>query len=318
LVLGCNRSSTYRISSFVSKDKKLLEQIQAIKLDNPWYGLGRLKTSLKLEYDSVVNIKKLRRICNSNNIIAKTRIRRTPKRDQNLPDLNPQYPNRIKEIFDIKYTHISGQTKLLATKDHRNIEEKLRPNYIWASDFTYLKYQNQMYYLSTNIDIFSKEITGFGLSTVHSVKLIKDSLVQGIKAYGKPAITHSDQGSEYRSQQYQDLLNINKIECSMSSKSSPWENGFQESFYNNFKLELELQNLPKNLNFTQIYNYIVNQIDYYNNKRIHTSINNTPTKFRLEWNTTNQKQKQKQKQKQNTKPTETRPIPQNQFIPQNI
>jgi putative transposase len=312
-VLGCNRSSTYRISRFANKDKKLLEQIHTIKLDNPWYGLCRLKTSLKMEYGLIVNIKKLRRICNSNNIIAKTRIRRPPKRDQNLPDLNPQYPNRIKELFNIEYTHILGKTKLLATKDHQNIEQKLRPNYIWASDFTYLKYQSQMYYLSTNIDIFTKEITGFGLSTIHSVKLVNDSLIQAIKAYGKPVITHSDQGSEYRSQQYQDLLNINKIECSMSSKSSPWENGFQESFYNNFKLELELQNLPKNLNFTQIYNHIANQIDYYNNKRIHTSINNIPSKFRLEWNKNNQNQRKNQR-----KTTKTTPILENQIIPQNI
>lgn len=66
------------------------------------------------------------------------------------------------------------------------------------------------------------------------------------------------------------------------TKASP-RHGFQESFYNNFKLELEFYDLPRNLNYAQIYNHIANQIDYYNNYRIHTSIQNIPSRFRQEW-----------------------------------
>jgi len=69
----------------------------------------------------------------------------------------------------------------------------------------------------------------------------------------------------------------------MSKKSSPWENGFQESFYGKFKDELELKELPKHSSFAELYNYIANQIDYYNNYRIHTTIRNIPARFRLEY-----------------------------------
>jgi putative transposase len=287
-VLNCNRSSTYRISKFVDKDSDILSKIKTIKLSNPHYGIRRLKVCLKLEYDTVVNIKKLRRICRDNNIIAKTRTKQPPKRDQKLEDMNQQYPNLIQEIFKIKYTHKKGELdkhgnpKLEKTQEIN--DQDLRPNHIWASDFTYLKYFNQMYYLGTTIDIYTKEITGFHLSTVHNSNLIINTLEKGTKHYNSPQIIHSDQGSEYRSQDYQNLLKVNNIQCSMSAKSSPWENSYQESFYNNFKLELEFHSLPKNLNYAQIYNYIANQIDYYNNHRIHTTIQTTPAQHRTNYN----------------------------------
>jgi transposase InsO family protein len=287
-VLSCNRSSTYRKSCFIAKDSDILSKIKTIKLSNPYYGLRRIRMCLKLEYEIIVNIKKIRRICRTNNINAKTRTKQPPKRDQKLEDMNQQYPNLIQEIFQIKYTHKKGgldkhgNPKL--EKTQTLTDQDLRPNHIWASDFTYLKYCNQNYYLGTTIDIYTKEITGFHLSTVHSTTLIIKTLEQGIKHYNSPQIIHSDQGSEYRSQDYQDLLESNNIQCSMSSKSSPWQNGFQESFYNNFKLELEFHSLPKNLNYAQIYNYIANQIDYYNNHRIHTTIENTPSRHHENYN----------------------------------
>lgn len=284
MVLGVNRSNTYKASCFDNKDEDILSKIQTIKLSNQYYGLRRLKTCLELEYGIVVNIKKLRRICSTNNIIAKTRKKQPPKRDIKLGDMSQEHPNLIKDIFKIKYIHQKGEVdkhgnpKLIRTQ--QLTDQQLQPNQIWASDFTYLQYYNQNYYLGTTIDIYTKEITGFHLSSFHSTDLIVNTLQKAITHFNPPQIIHSDQGSEYRSQEYQDLLKYNNIICSMSAKSSPWQNGFQESFYNNFKLELELDNLPKNLNYAQIYNYIANQIDYYNNSRIHTTIENIPARHR--------------------------------------
>jgi putative transposase len=341
-VLVCNRSSTYRTSKVKERDTELIALLQVIKLSNPWYGLKRLKVSLKLEYNITVNIKKLRRICKANGIIAKTRskLSNLPKRDVALPDMSQSIPNLVAQYFEVTYRHVSGdetetqtetktetetkagdetETQTKAETEKTKLKQKpklissktrqtkdLKPNQIWASDFTYIKYNNQFYYLATTIDIFTKEITGFHLSTTHNTNLISIALKQAIRHYGSPEILHSDQGSEYRSQEYQELLKTNNIKCSMSQKSSPWQNGFQESYYNNFKLELELNLLPKNLTFAELYNYIENQIDYYNNRRIHTSILNIPTRFRQQYH---QNQKylavqttQKPKESQNKKP----------------
>jgi transposase InsO family protein len=292
---------------------------------------------LKLQYNITANIKKLRRICKTNGITAKTRSKSgsLPKRDISLSDMSPVIPNLVSQYFDVTYRHVSGvsgskgkpeseeskseskpkptesaksestksestkqQPKLISTKTCQT--KDLKPNQIWASDFTYLKYNNQFYYLATTIDIFTKEITGFHISTTHNTNLISITLQQAIKRYGSPKILHSDQGTEYRSQEYQTLLRDNNIKCSMSQKSSPWQNGFQESYYNNFKLELELNLLPKNLTYTELYNYIENQIDYYNNHRIHTSIQNIPSRFRKQYRRQQRHPNQNQNQNSNS------------------
>lgn len=259
-VLGINRSGTYNQSSFISKDNELVSLITQIRVDNPFYGVRRLVICLRVEYDIVVNIKRIRRICNTYSLKTKTKRKHPHKRDTNLPDT--EMPNLVKDI---------------------NQENQInKPNQIWASDFTYLKYCGYWYYLATIIDVFSKDIVGFHLSSNHTTSLVSQTLESAVTRYGVPDIIHSDQGSEYRSYEYQAQLKQHKIICSMSKKSSPWENGFQESFYGKFKDELELNTFPRNMNFAELYNVIANQIDYYNNYRIHTTIQNIPAKFRLE------------------------------------
>ncbi len=258
-VLGINRSGTYYQSSFISKDTELVSLITQIRVDNPFYGMKRLVICLSIEYDITVNIKRIRRICNSYELKARTRRKYPHRRDTNLPDTG--IPNRVKEL---------GESNQIT-----------KPNQVWASDFTYLKYCGLWYYLATIIDIFTKEIVGFHLSSNHTTSLISQTLLSAVTAYGVPEIIHSDQGSEYRSYEYQLQLKKYRITCSMSKKSSPWENGFQESFYGKFKDELELSKLPKYSSYLELYNYITNQIDYYNNYRIHTTIRNIPARFRL-------------------------------------
>lgn len=59
-----------------------------------------------------------------------------------------------------------------------------------------------------------------------------------LKTKKTPIYLHSDQGSEYRSYEYFEALEKYNISASMSRKSSPWENGSQESFYGKLKFEL--------------------------------------------------------------------------------
>jgi putative transposase len=94
-----------------------------------------------------------------------------------------------------------------------------------------------------------------------------------------PHIQHSDQGSEYQSYQYQDYLKQHNIQISMSKKSSPWENGFQESFYGKFKPELG--NLNMYNSEIEAIEAVILQLHYYNNKRIHTTIRDIPALFRV-------------------------------------
>lgn len=206
--------------------------------------------------------------------------------DKKLPDT--KIPNLIKEL------------------------EINKPNQVWCADFTYLKFQGLWYYLATVIDAYTKEIVGFHLSTSHQTELVIQALETAIRTYQTPEINHSDQGSEYRSFQYQELLKANNIKPSNSAKSSPWQNGFQESFYGKFKQELELNKLPKTSTFADIYNYIANQIDYYNNYRIHTTICNIPSKFRTLYFQENRENREKKDKRDNQEENKINQKPQQQ------
>ncbi|GIW59310.1 MAG: hypothetical protein KatS3mg087_0376 [Patescibacteria group bacterium] len=96
----------------------------------------------------------------------------------------------------------------------------------------------------------------------------------------KPTFVHTDQGAKYTSQDYTQLVQNFGVTISMSTKSSPWENGYQESFYNNFKTDLGLE-FDRFTTTGEIVEAIHQQIYYYNHLRIHTTLKMPPYKFRL-------------------------------------
>ena len=157
----------------------------------------------------------------------------------------------------------------------------IKSNLIWVSDFTYLKYQDQYLYLATFMDLFTLEIVGWSIRGKHTRDLVIDALFDAFRNTGQlPKIVHSDQGSEYNCQEYIKLIESLGIQVSMSKKASPWENGHQESFYNNFKTELGLE-FERFDSVGHFIEAIHHQIIYYNQYRIHRSLKMPPTRFRL-------------------------------------
>jgi transposase InsO family protein len=110
--------------------------------------------------------------------------------------------------------------------------------------------------------------------------LVIEALVDAITNKGLPTIVHTDQGSEYTSEEYTDLLAKLNIRISMSAKASPWENAYQESFYNNFKTDLGLE-FERFQTIGELVEAIHHTIVYYNRYRIHTALKMPPTEFRL-------------------------------------
>lgn len=140
-----------------------------------------------------------------------------------------------------------------------------KPSQIWASDFTYLPYfNNKFIYLATVIDCFTREIIGWSLSTKHNTNFIINALFDALSKRNKPQLLHSDQGSEYKSEELQKILKYNKIKQSMANKGSLWQNGIQESFYGKFKLELGHPQIYTTIG--ELAEAIAHQVYYYNNK----------------------------------------------------
>ena len=158
----------------------------------------------------------------------------------------------------------------------------IRPNIVWTSDFTYIKFQGTFIYLATIIDIHTREIMGWDISTFHDTNLVLDAIKHGAERTGNiPIYLHSDQGSEYDAKCYEDYVLGKGIIISMSHKSSPWENAFQESFYSQFKVDLGMVSRFETVE--ELIEAIYQTIYYYNNERIHGSLKMAPVDFKQEY-----------------------------------
>ena len=147
----------------------------------------------------------------------------------------------------------------------------------WVTDFTYIKWHDRFVYLATVIDPFTREVLGISIKTNHSALLVSEALLNALQNNLPPAIIHSDQGSEYKSKLFRLILSDWKISQSMSKKGSPWQNGFQESFYGNWKVDVGDVNRFGSLG--ELTAEIYKSIYYYNNLRIHTALGCAPKTF---------------------------------------
>ena len=247
--LKVSRSSLYYKPKRDQIDNEVKIQIKNVLDNHPAYGHKRIAIELKL------NKKRILRVMKKFNI--KPYRRRTRKLIK-LEDRNKsptKYKNLIKRMCPI------------------------RLNVIWASDFTYIKYKNKFIYVATIIDIYTREIIGWNISRYHNLQLVLGALKDALERTGtKPIYLHSDQGSEYDSEGYLEYAEGLGIQISMSRKASPWENGFQESFYKGFKLDLGDHNRFEQI--SELIEKIHQTMSYYNNQRIHTALKMSPVNFK--------------------------------------
>lgn len=155
----------------------------------------------------------------------------------------------------------------------------IAPNVVWAGDFTYIWFIDHFWYVATVIDVYTREVLGWHIANHHTTSLIIEAFKDAVRKTAQaPDYFHSDQGSEYVAGAYESLLTGYGTTISHSQKGSPWQNGFQESFYSQFKLEL---GSPKQYaNIGQLIEAVHRQIYYYNNERIHSAHRTSPVSFR--------------------------------------
>ncbi len=157
----------------------------------------------------------------------------------------------------------------------------LIPGTTLVGDFTHITYQGKILYIATYLDLCTREVVGWHISNTHTKEIVLEALLDSIKTLGGvPKIVHTDQGSEYCSQENLQFLTSLGIQISMSKKASPWENGYQESFYNNFKTDLGLE-FDRFETMGELIEGIHQTITYYNTTRIHTALKMSPLQFKL-------------------------------------
>lgn len=251
--LGISRSSLYYKPKKPPADEEDKNKIVAVMAEHPAYGARRVAWALGM------NRKKTKRLMHLHGLKPKIR------RGFHLVKLDD---------LGRPETRIANILKVVCP---------IQPNVVWAGDFTYFWFIDRFWYLATIIDVFTREIVGWHIANHHTTSLIMDAFQDAARRTGTPPkYFHSDQGSEYVSGAYESLLASYGTTPSHSSKGKPWQNGFQESFYSNFKLELGDVKWFNDVG--ELIEAIHQQIRYYNNDRIHSAHRMPPVMFRAKHN----------------------------------
>ena len=144
----------------------------------------------------------------------------------------------------------------------------------WVSDITYIRVKDDWNYLTTVIDLADRKVVGWSLSENMTTK---DTVIKAwLNARSNRKITsnhifHSDRGVQYASNIMTNIFSFsNKITQSMSRKGNCWDNAVAESFFKTIKYEW--LNRFKFTSYKQLYESIEDYINWYNTKRLHSSL----------------------------------------------
>ena len=161
-------------------------------------------------------------------------------------------------------------------KDHKKFPYLLRkmniwlPNQVWAVDITYISIGHTHMYLTAIIDWYSRFIVGWALSDTLEAAPVLEAVEQAIERYGTPAIINSDQGSQFTSSEYVELLRSYGIRQSMDGKARWIDNVIIERWFRSLKTEYIYINEHRSPR--QLRQGINEYVRIYNHERPHSSI----------------------------------------------
>lgn len=156
-----------------------------------------------------------------------------------------------------------------------------QPDRIWVGDTTFIPTRKGALYLTVVLDLFSRRVVGWSMSSRHNQQLVMDALGMAIESrQPRPGlIHHSDQGCQYTSCACQALLKAHGMIPSMSRKGNCYDNAVAESFFSNLKNELVHNQSFENLREARaaVFDYIE---VFYNRQRHHQTLDyQTPVQY---------------------------------------
>jgi len=209
------------------------------------YGSRRVTRELRrAPYRLTVNRKRIQRL------MGQMGLRRPQKpRKRHTTDSRhgfPRYPNRVAGL------------------------EVSRPDEVWVSDITYIRLGKGFVYLAVIMDVFTRAIRGWNLSRSLDRFLTMTALQRALRQ-GVPKIHHSDQGVQYASTDYTELLEQHHVQISMSRKGSPEENPYAERLIRTIKEEeVDLSDYRDFAEAQAQIGHFIEEV--YRKKRIHSSL----------------------------------------------
>lgn len=242
-LLDIARSSLYYIPKENSEDKLIMDAIDEIYTDYPFYGSRRIRIELSDRYDVTIcreHIQRLMRVLGIEAIYPK----RKPKTSSG-DATRQKYPYLLKGLAIV------------------------RPDQVWSSDITYLRLAHGWCYLTAILDWFSRYVIAWRLSeTLESnfcIEALKDALLDGI-----PDIHNSDQGVQYTSGEYIGILEDYEIEISMDARGRCFDNIFTERLWRTVKYENVYLQSYRTIADAQ--EGLTEYFNFYNRKRKHQAL----------------------------------------------
>ena len=212
---GVSRASFYRHwekREPAAAETELRGAIQRLALAHRYYGYRRIAELLHRE-GFIAGAKKVRRLMREDNLLAIRRRKFVATTDSN--HCFRVWPNLAQylELTDI--------------------------NQLWVADFTFVRLEDEFVYLAVLLDAYSRRVIGWSLQQAMNSGLVVDALKKAMEArHPLPGLVHhSDQGVQYASMEYVEMLENSGAMLSMSHAGCPWENGRCESFIKTLKHE---------------------------------------------------------------------------------
>lgn len=248
-VLNIHRSGLYYKPMPESKENlEIMSILDKQYFKTPFYGVLRLTAFLNNE-GFRVNSKRVRRLMKLMNW-------RTIFREPRTTVCNKS---------DYKYPYLLRGLKV----------EK--PNQVWSMDITYIPMRQGFMYLAAIIDLHSRYVINWSLSNSMTSEWCTEVVRDAIAKNGKPMIFNTDQGSQFTSEVFINLLKNNEIQISMDGKGRALDNIFIERLWKSVKYENIYLTVYEN--GVDLYKGLSKYFRFYNYERIHQSLNyETPSK----------------------------------------
>jgi putative transposase len=145
-----------------------------------------------------------------------------------------------------------------------------RPNQVWATDITYIPMARGFVYLCAVMDWFARRILAWRLSITMEVDFCVEALEDALARYDRPQIFNTDQGSQFTSEPFTDVLIKNDIAISMDGKGAWRDNVFVERFWRTVKYEEVYLRAYDSVGEARM--SIGRYLDFYNGRRAHSSL----------------------------------------------
>jgi transposase InsO family protein len=272
-LIGVKRSSyTSHLQSQAARQQRQALQHQEVTQ------LDQLIRQLVEDYDNTIGARRIKKALKRHHKLIVSR-RRILERMQvlGLKVITMQrYRNR--DVADLDDDRIAAN----ALKREFNVKG---PNQKWVADISYIRTLEGWQYLAVFIDLYSRRVVGWAMDKHMKAQLVKTALLRALWSR-KPTrglIIHTDQGSQFVSKAYRNVLKHWGIKPSMSRRGNCWDNAVVESFFATLKKERVYRTTYAT--GKQALHDVSDYIGWYNHQRMHsTNDDYSPVEYENQWN----------------------------------